>query len=238
MTDMAMQTGAIASEQRAPANPYNSQEGVMPDLKDLISTKLGGTVNPFPPFRPPINFWRTVTLNFDDVPSGTAIDSTYANSGVIFASVTYPPRTWSTYARDLMSGSSSTNGKNVLTLHTAAGVPWFDARYGAIEATFSQAQKSVSIWAYAMNSSEGSGNADNRPFMEAYDSSGKLVGKVLTQLGVHDANFYGFWHPLSISSSSRNITKIRLSSQANGLPWTYATFDNLTFEYNILLVRP
>ncbi|MFZ2972221.1 hypothetical protein [Ferribacterium limneticum] len=208
----------------------------MPDFTNN-AIKLGGVISQRPPFRPPPNLWRTVTITFDDVPSGTAVDSTYAGSGVTLASVTYPPRTWSAFAKEMPWGGGQ-SGKNVLTIIEAdPSYPWFDARYGALEATFSQLQQSVSVWAYAMNSSEGAGNADNRPFMEAYDSTGKYLGKVLTQLGVHDANFLGHWHPLSFSSTSRNIAKVRLSSQANGLPWTYAAFDNLTFDRNIL-IRP
>jgi hypothetical protein len=209
----------------------------MPDFTNE-AIKLGGVISQRPPFRPPPNMWRTVSITFDDVASGTVVDSTYAGAGVSFASVTYPPRTWSAFARLMPFGGSGQSGKNVLSIiQKDPDLPWFDARYGALEATFSQLQQSVSVWAYAMNSPEGSGNADNRPFMEAYDSTGKYLGKALTQLGVHDANFIGFWHPISFSSPSRNIAKVRLSSQANGLPWTYAVFDNLTFDRNIF-ARP
>ncbi|PKO39485.1 MAG: hypothetical protein CVU33_05050 [Betaproteobacteria bacterium HGW-Betaproteobacteria-6] len=200
----------------------------------IPATKLGGTVTLRPPFRQHPNIWRTVTLTFDDVAHGTAVDTTYAGTGVTLASVTYPPRTWSAYARQMPQGANGQSGKNVLSIiDNDPAYPWFDARYGAIEATFSQLQQSVSVWAYAMNSPEGAGTADNRPFLEAYDASGKYLGKALTQLGIHDANFIGHWHPLSFSSASRNIAKVRLSSQANGLPWTYTAFDNLTFDRNI-----
>lgn len=210
----------------------------MTDLKDL-AVKLGGTIPQRPPFRPPPNPWRTVTLTFDDVASGTAVDTTYASAGVTFASVTYPPRTWSAYAREMPSGAANApSGKNVLSLiETTPAFPWFDARYGAVEASFSQLQQSITIWAYAVDAPEGSGSADNRPFMEAYDSAGTYLGKVKTQLGIHDANFLNHWHPLSFSSASRNIARIRLSSQANGLPWVYTAFDNLSFDRNIF-VRP
>ena len=133
----------------------------MPDFTNN-AIKLGGVISQRPPFRPPPNIWRTVSITFDDVPSGTAVDSTYASSGVNFASVTYPPRTWSAFAKEMPVGGSAQSGKNVLTIIEAdPSNPWFDARYGALEATFSQLQQSVSVWAYAMNSPEGSGNADS-----------------------------------------------------------------------------
>lgn len=61
------------------------------------------------------------------------------------------------------------------------------------------------------------------------------MGKARTQLGPQDANFFGHWHPISFSSASRNIQRIRLSSQAQGCPWVYTAFDNLTYDRNILL---
>lgn len=208
----------------------------MPDFKDL-ATSLGSKLNlDRPPLRPPPNLRRTVMIDFESVPSGTAVDNAYATSNVTFASVTTnPAKRWSAYAMAMTLGSAQ-SGKNVLTVTNAAGLPLFDARYGAVEAVFSQLQQSISVWAYALDSPECLGGAyDNRPFMEAYDANGNYLGKARTQLGPKDANFYGHWHPISFSSPSRNIQRIRLSSQAQGCPWVYTAFDNLTFDRNLLI---
>ena len=156
----------------------------MPDIKDLV-TNLGSTIIlERPPLRPPPNFRRTVMIDFENVASGTAVDTVYSAQSVSFASVTTnPPKRWSAYAMAMNLGAAQ-SGKNVLTLTNATGLPLFDARYGAVEATFSQLQQSVSVWAYALDSPEClGGNYDNRPFMEAYDANGTYLGKARTQLG-------------------------------------------------------
>lgn len=208
----------------------------MPDIKDLVTNLGSKIILERPPLRPPPNFRRTVMIDFENVASGTAVDTLYSAQSVSFASVTTnPPKRWSAYAMAMNLGAAQ-SGKNVLTLTNATGLPLFDARYGAVEATFSQLQQSVSVWAYALDSPEClGGNYDNRPFMEAYDTNGTYLGKARTQLGPQDANFFGHWHPISFSSASRNIQRIRLSSQAQGCPWVYTAFDNLTYDRNILL---
>lgn len=212
----------------------------MPDLKDL-STGLGGIIiTTKPPLRPPPKMWRTVVIDFENVASGTAVDTSYANQGVTFASLTTnPAKRWSAYAMSMPIGSAQ-SGKNVLTLtNVTPGLPLFDARYGAVEATFSQLQQAVSVWAYALDSPECLSNThDNRPFMEAYDANGAYLGKARTSVGPLDANFFGHWYPITFSSATRNIKTIRLSSQAQGCPWVYTAFDTLTYSVNIFAPYP
>lgn len=211
----------------------------MTDLKNQ-ATKIGGLIDPArPPLKPPPKLYRTIVVDFDGVPSDTAVDAAFSGQGVNLASITTSPaKRWSAYAMLLQLGTGQT-GKNVLTLNNGSG--WgdvfFDARQGAIEVTFSQAQQSVSIWAYPMNSPEGLGNADNRPFIDAFDTNGAYLGKVRTQLGPNDPNFFAHWHPLTFASGSRNIRKLHLSSQAQGAPWVYTVFDTLTFDAQLGL-RP
>ena len=207
----------------------------MPAIHDLATT-LGSKIDlGRPPLRPPPNLRRTVMLDFENVVSGTVVDNAYTALSVSFASVTTnPPKRWSAYAMAMNIGSAQ-SGKNVLTLTNATGLPLFDARHGAVEATFKQLQQSISVWAYALDSPECvGGDFDNRPFMEAYDASGAYLGKARTQLGPKDANFFGHWHPISFTSANRNVQRIRLSSQAQGCPWVYTAFDNLAFDRNIL----
>ena len=216
----------------------------MPDIHKKI-TALGGVIDiNRPPLRPPINFWRSVVVNFDNVASATAVDTVYANEGVTFASLTTSPaKRWSAYAMLLQMGTAQT-GKNVLTLSNKPG--WgdvlFDGRQGAVEATFSQLQHSVTVWAFPMNSPEGLGNADNRPFIDAFDANGAYLGKARTQFGTKNPdgsdnpNYFARWHPITfVSSGGRNIKTVRLSSQAAGAPWVYTVFNTLTFERNILI---
>ncbi len=207
----------------------------MTDIKNLATALGSKIILERPPFRPPPNLRRTVMIDFESVPSGTAVDNAFAALSVTFSSLTTnPAKRWSAYAMAMTLGTAQ-SGKNVLTIVNGTGAPLFDARWGAVEAVFSQLQQSISVWAYAMESPECLGSSDNRPFMEAYDSNGTYLGKARTQLGPKDANFFGHWHPLSFSSPSRNIQRIRLSSQAQGCPWVYTAFDNLTFDRNILL---
>ena len=207
----------------------------MTDIKNLATALGSKIILERPPFRPPPNLRRTVMIDFESVPSGTAVDNAFAALSVTFSSLTTnPAKRWSAYAMAMTLGTAQ-SGKNVLTIVNGTGAPLFDARWGAVEAVFSQLQQSISVWAYAMESPECLGSSDNRPFMEAYDSNGTYLAKARTQLGPKDANFFGHWHPLSFSSPSRNIQRIRLSSQAQGCPWVYTAFDNLTFDRNILL---
>ena len=207
----------------------------MPDPKIFTQvTALGhGAVVFKPPgFRPPNYLLRTITIQFDDVADGTEVDQAYASRGVTFASLTtQPPSVGHAYARRLQLGSAA-SGVNVLSLSNSAGWTgaFFDARQGAVEATFDQLQSSVSVMAYPLDFPEALTKDDNRPFMEAFDSAGAYLGRARTQLGPDDANFYTVWQPISFVSTARNIKKIRLSSQAHGSRWVYTVFDNLTFQ--------
>lgn len=207
-----------------------------------LETPLGGlssSIRPPGGVKPP-NLERTVVIRFDDVADGTVVDAQYAGSGVTFASLTTnPPSRGSAYARQLQIGTAA-SGVNVLSLSKGAGWTgaFFDARQGAVEATFSQLQRSVSVLALPLDSPEGLGMDDNRPFMEAFDTAGAYLGRSRTQLGPDDPNFYLNWQLISFVSPIKNIKKVRLSSQAHGSRWVYTVFDNLSFQVNLLLQRP
>ncbi len=190
--------------------------------------------------KPPLNFVRTVVIQFDNVAEGTVIDQTYASKGVSLTSLTtQPPSTGHAYARHLQLGSAA-SGVNVMSLSQQPGWTgaFFDARSGAIEATFDQLQSSVSVMALPLIMPEALGSDDNRPFIEAFDAAGKYLGRARTQLSPNDPGFNLVWQPIAFVSSSRNIKKIRLSSQAHGSRWVYVVFDNLTFHVNILQRLP
>ena len=208
-------------------------------------TPLGakGLLNKIPDIlkpRPPFNPMRTVVIQFDNVADGTVIDSAYASSGVQFASLTtQPPSRGSVFARRLQS-TSAASGVNVMSISTDPAWlgPFFDARSGAIEVTFDQLQSSVSVMALPLVMPEALGSTDNRPFMEAFSTDGTYLGRARTQLKEGDPGFNLVWQPLVFVSPTRNIKKVRLSSQAHGSPWVYTVFDNLTFHVNILQRLP
>lgn len=189
--------------------------------------------------KPPPNLTKTIVIQFDDVADGTVVDHVYASSGVNFASLTtQPPSTGHVYARRMQLATGA-SGMNVMSLstHPGWGGAFFDARNGAIEATFDQLQSSVSVMALPMIFIEALGSDDNRPFMEAFDTNGTYLGRARTRLSPDDKGFDMVWQPLAFVSTSANIKKVRLSSQAHGSRWVYTVFDNLTFRVNLLLQR-
>jgi len=206
------------------------------------ATKLGVVGLKIPPpniLRPPPNLTRTIVIQFDDVADATVVDQIYASSGVNFVSLTtQPPSTGHVYARRMQMATGA-SGMNVMSLTTNPGWtgPFFDARSGAIEATFDQLQSSVSVMALPMMMPEVLGSDDNRPFMEAFDTNGTYLGRARTQLSADDTGFDMVWQPLAFVSTSANIKKVRLSSQAHGSRWVYVVFDNLTFHMKLLLQR-
>lgn len=194
-----------------------------------------------PPLKPPPNLERTIVIRFDDVADGTVVDTQYAGSGgVTFASLTTQPASrGSAYARRLQFDKAA-SGMNVLSLSKDPALfgAFFDARQGAVEATFDQPQRSVSVMALPVVWPDSLSKEDNRPFIEAFDAAGNYLGRARTQLGMGDANFDMHWQLIAFTSPSKNIKKIRLSSQAHPDSWVHTVFDNLTFQMNLLLVRP
>lgn len=208
-----------------------SRPTVLGDAKGLHLPPVG--------HKPP-NLQRTRVINFDNVADGTVVDSLYASSGVHFASLTTQPASrGSAYARTLQI-SHAASGMNVLSLTQAPGWSgaFFDARQGAVEASFDQLQRMVSVMAMPMDFVEALTEDDNRPFMEAFDSAGKYLGRALTTMGRSDPSYFMHWQPITFTSPSRNIKTVRLSSQAHGSGWVYTAFDNLSFQVDLLRPLP
>jgi hypothetical protein len=186
----------------------------------------------------PIDIWRLRVVDFDNVPSGSAVDAAYSQLGVRFASITTSPAArWSAYACELLLDTAK-SGKNVLSLHCGSGWsgPYFDAREGAVEVTFDSLQSSVSVWALPLDFPEPLANQDNRPFIEAFDANGAFLGRHRTALGRDDLGFFGEWQQLTYSSQARNIKTVRLSCEANGPAWVYSVFDSLTFSQRMVFM--
>jgi hypothetical protein len=183
-------------------------------------------------FPQPPYFLLANTINFDDVPDGTAIDTQYSNKGVTFASVTdQPPSTWSAFAR---SWSTAQSQPNVISVNAAPHDPFFDAYIGGIQATFASPQRWISISARPVTIAEDIGQQfTHKPYIEGFDAQGNYL-----QIAYYGPSYgdteWGRWKPLILISTSANIASVRFSSQYHGdPPHVFALFDYLQFSDRI-----
>jgi hypothetical protein len=156
-----------------------------------------------------------VTVYFGD---GDVMDAAYAHLGVNFSCVVCA--SGHTYARN-QSGS-----KGISLFAPPNAWPYggaFDARSGAIEATFDTPRAWVSIEATAVMSLEGLGTPTAKPWIEAYDANGALVART------YHSGTAGARENLVVNG---NIKRVRFSSQYHGsaVPPVYGAFDNLRFN--------
>jgi hypothetical protein len=109
------------------------------------------------------------------------------------------------------------------------GVAAFDAKSGAVEATFTTPATSVSIDALAVPFVEGLGTPTAVPWIEAYDASNTLVDKRYS-LPFPNPNWLA-WQTLTVTGPA--IVRVRFSSQRIS-PWIYGEFDNwrVTHSFN------
>jgi len=163
-------------------------------------------------------------INFDDVANGTVINNHYA--GVTFSNPLGPA--------DIYARTSSVNNSpsNVVSVFQT-GIPAFDARFGAVEVLFSQAQKFVSIDAAILRAPEGFGNPTNYPKLEIYDSALHFLTAVAWNFNLTPqpgAGGLSAFQTLSFDAGTNNIGKVRfLSGQPNGGPSNFGYFDNLNY---------
>lgn len=166
-------------------------------------------------------------INFDDVPDGTVVDTVYAARGVTFTN----PVGGSVYARD--GSGFAPSPPNVVSIFQT-GLPDFYAFFGAVDATFSTPQLTVSIDARPVSTFEPLGTPFNRPFLEAY-SGATFLGRVLYQgalpTGVREV---GPTETLTFTSTTANITRVRFSvQQSQPGPRITGLFDNLSFSATV-----
>lgn len=181
-----------------------------------------------------VNFNFTV-INFDDVSDGTAIDSHYP--GVTFASVTNSPNPWSTFARQ--TGDALTP-HNVVSLRQT-GDPSFDARDGAIEATFATPQRYVCINACPLidTGPENDTTKLGRPYLQWFDSQGNYMETQYYPLTLGQMG-YGDWRPLILQPGPKVIAKVRFSCHPSDpkMAPVYGLFDRLVFTDQIVPTLP
>lgn len=158
---------------------------------------------------------KTVTINFDDVPDGTIIDSHY-NADVTFSRV-LTNFLGPVYAR---ASADAASPPNVITVQPES--PFFLSSDGAIKAVFTVPQKKVSIDVRNTNV-YGGGIAR----MNIYDASGNLLSSV-SGAEPFDPGF-NQWKTISFKSQASNIAYIHLSVDTLREGGGMALFDNLFF---------
>jgi hypothetical protein len=178
----------------------------------------------------PVAHAAPTTINFDDAADGTVINTRYP--GVTFSNPNGVGGNVNIYARN--GSGFAPSSPNVVSVF-ATGVPSFDARYGAVDGLFATPVGTVSIDARPVAPPEFAGSLSRKPFLQAFDSTGGLLGTVYyagplptTGGGIGPAE------TLTFTSNSNNIAKVRFSTQNPGSPLiyppTYGLFDNLQFD--------
>ncbi len=168
-------------------------------------------------------------INFDDVGEGTAINTHYP--GVTFSN---PLNAASNiFARS--SASFAPSSPNVVSVFGPPALPTYDARNGAVDATLATPVGFVSIDARPVAPFEFLTPLTRRPYLEAYTSSGALIGQVYYQGALpNTVAGVGPTETLSFTSTANNIARVRFSVQNPGspptVPPTYGLFDNLNFS--------
>jgi Tol biopolymer transport system component len=173
----------------------------------------------------------STSIEFDDVPSGTAIDLHYQAKGATFQTVTTSGGQSSTFATFSALARTPSN-----TVSADPASSTFDRTMGGVQVTFDQLVYGVSIYARGTITPELlRPTADNRPFLEAFDENGALLIETKYPYPWWDPNFGG-WENLVVTSANAlehifipKIKSVVFSSQRNGVPHVWAAFDTLRF---------
>ena len=156
------------------------------------------------------------------ITNGALVDLTYTSLGVTLTCVVCS----SGHAYSRSPGKSG----NGVSLFQSPYVPVYDSRYGAVRADFSTPRNSVSIDVLAVLPPEYQGTPVARPWFEAYNAAGQMIGSTVYYPAYGTAGF-GQWQTLRIDDPSASIKYVRFSSQHfNSSPSVYGSFDNLTFN--------
>jgi hypothetical protein len=165
-------------------------------------------------------------INFDDAANGTVVNTRYP--GVTFSN----PIGGNIFARD--GSGFAPSSPNVVSVF-GTGLPPFDARNGAVDATFASPVAIVSIDARPVAPIEFLTPLTRRPFLQAFDSADHLLTTVYYAGALPDTvSGVGPTETLSFTSTANDIARVRFSSQNPGnpptVPPTYGLFDNLQFN--------
>jgi hypothetical protein len=178
--------------------------------------------NPLPPLNFPLS-------------DGAKIDTTYGYLGITFGCFngTVPLSNLCANAAtggDAFSRASATpaSAPNVVYL-SQSGFPLFDERYGYIKASFANPVSAVSIDAQPVASAEGGTVTNNRPFLQAFNSTGTYLGAANYNYGACNPNTTQCpWQTLTFTRPQGDIKFVAFSSYAGqGGAYEYGQFDNL-----------
>lgn len=178
----------------------------------------------------------TALIDFDQV-GGTAVaadsivDTTYNGMGVTFGCVVCA--SGHAYARSIVN---ATQGISLISPQ-ASILPFFDARDGAVTATFNSPRTWVSIDAAPVLPPEYLGTPTNMPWIEAFDANGNYLSETLYSIAYGQPG-YGNPQTLTVSASSAVIKTVRFSSRHSSGPAVYGTFDNLRFNTDLIIKLP
>jgi hypothetical protein len=168
-------------------------------------------------------------INFDDAADGTIVNTRYP--GVTFSNPLHA--TSNIFARSGFTFAPSS--PNVVSVFGAPTPSAFDARNGAVDATFASPVAIVSIDARPVAPIEFLTPLTRRPFLQAFDSADHLLTTVYYAGALpNTVSGVGPTETLSFTSTANDIARVRFSSQNPGnpptVPPTYGLFDNLRFD--------
>ncbi len=168
---------------------------------------------------------KATVINFDDVPSGTVIDTQYLAQGVTLASVLAGSGARGhAYARNSWNIETAPNGVSVVDPSIAVAL--FDDATGYVEVRFAQSHRWVSIDAMPVASPDDFRPITAKPYLEVYDAAGVRLGRASYPLN-HGDPAWGNWQRLRLDIGSGTIRSARIGSQRdNGCP-VYGVFDQL-----------
>jgi hypothetical protein len=163
------------------------------------------------------------------------IDATYSANGVSFTCVACT----SGHAYALTAVPN-----NAVSLFAPPSLPFFDARWGAVKASFTTPRSWVSIEATAVLPPEWLTTPVAKPWLEAFDAQGNIILQNGSAAVYYPLSYgqtgYGTAQTLTVSASStQKIAYVLFSSQApgSGTP-VYGQFDNLRFNTDLLRYIP
>ena len=184
-----------------------------------------------------------VVINFDNVASGTVIDTSYA--GLKFAPATSNAQGTivpipgahiyavadATIQRPPCTGLPllcNPVGGNVVTMNPPSQNPWIQGSQGGIQVNFAAGKAWVSIMARPSKLPESLGTVTNEPYLVAYGPSGYL-GEAVYPLPSTNAQWGSFQTLQYNAPAGQTITSVILSTQQRGGPPVVGEFDNLSY---------
>ena len=188
-------------------------------------------------------------ITFDDVTSGTAINSHYP--GVTFDVVTGGSNGLvSTGANVFALGDMQqlppvtcipsiflacpASGNDVTTQGPPVVLAGFSGQYGGIRATFASPKTSVSILTRPMLGDEPLGPVTNQPYLEAFDPSGNFIPVTAyypIAYGATTGPAWGTWQNLTVvAPAGETIGSVVFATQVDGGTLVFAEFDTMVYQ--------